>query len=70
MRANGFVGRAILPAAGFQPALVRDAAVVFTTRYRPVKGVRGFYCANIKHGVSPLESGARYTLGTIYHDAR
>jgi hypothetical protein len=35
--------------------------VVFTTRYRPVKGARGFYRANIKHGVSPLLSGTRYT---------
>ena len=48
----------------------RGEAVVFTTRYRPVKGARGFYRANIKHGVSPLESGTRYTLGIIYHDAR
>jgi hypothetical protein len=48
----------------------RGEAVVFTTRYRPVKGARGFYRANIKHGVSPLLSGARYTLGIIYHDAR
>jgi uncharacterized protein len=48
----------------------RGEALVFTTRYRPVKGRRGFYRANIKHGVSPLLSGTRYTLGTIYHDAR
>jgi hypothetical protein len=48
----------------------RGEAVVFTTRYRPVKGARGFYRANIKHGVSPLMSGTRYTLGIIYHDAR
>jgi uncharacterized protein len=47
----------------------RGEAVVFTTRYRPVKGARGFYRANIKHGVSPLLSGKRYTLGVIYHDA-
>jgi len=47
----------------------RGEAVVFTTRYRPVKGARGFYRANIKHGVSPLLSGARYTLGIIYRDA-
>ncbi len=45
-------------------------AVVFTTRWRPVKGSRGYYRANIKHGVSPLLSGTRYTLGIIYHDAR
>jgi uncharacterized protein len=49
---------------------LRGEAVVFTTRYRPVKSARGFYRANIKHGVSPLLSGARYTLGIIYHDAR
>ena len=47
----------------------RGEAVVFTTRYRPVKGARGFYRGNIKHGVSPLLSGTRYTLGIIYHDA-
>ncbi len=47
----------------------RGEAVVFTTRYRPVKGARGFYRANIKHGVSPLLSGTRYTLGVIYHEA-
>ena len=48
----------------------RGEGVIFTTRWRPVKGARGFYRANIKHGVSPLESGTRYTLGIIYHDAR
>jgi hypothetical protein len=48
----------------------RGEVVVFTTRYRPVKGARGFYRANIKHGVSPILSGTRYTLGIIYHDAR
>ncbi len=48
----------------------RGDGLVFTTRYRPVKGSRGFYRAQIKHGVSPLLSGIRYTLGIIYHDAR
>jgi hypothetical protein len=48
----------------------RGDAAVFTTRWRPVKGARGFYRANVKHGVSPVLSGARYTLGVIYHDAR
>ncbi|MFN7992947.1 MAG: 2OG-Fe(II) oxygenase [Bryobacteraceae bacterium] len=50
--------------------IARGEAVVFTTRYRPVKGVRGFYRVNVKHGVSPLILGTRYTLGIIYHDAR
>jgi hypothetical protein len=41
----------------------RGEAVVFTTRYRPVKGARGFYRANVKHGVSPLLSGAPVHAG-------
>jgi uncharacterized protein len=44
-------------------------AMIFTTRYRPVKGARGYYRANIKHGVSKIRSGRRYTLGVIFHDA-
>lgn len=44
--------------------------VVFTTRYRPVKGSRGYYRANLKHGVSRLKSGTRYTLGIIFHEAK
>jgi uncharacterized protein len=44
-------------------------ALIFTTRYRPVKGSRGYYRANIKHGVSKVRSGTRYTLGVIFHDA-
>jgi uncharacterized protein len=44
-------------------------ALIFTTRYRPVKGGRGYYRANIKHGVSKVRSGTRYTMGVIFHDA-
>ena len=44
-------------------------AVIFTTRYRPVKGARGYYRTNLKHGVSRVRLGTRYTLGIIYHDA-
>ena len=45
-------------------------AIVITTRYRPVRGVRGFYRANIHHGVSALLSGSRHTLGIPFHDAK
>ena len=45
-------------------------AVIFHTRYRPVEGTRGFYKANLKHGVSPVRSGLRFTLGIIFHDAK
>jgi hypothetical protein len=49
--------------------LEQGEAVVITTRHRPVQGSRGFYRTNFRHGVSPLESGERYTLGIIFHDA-
>jgi hypothetical protein len=45
-------------------------AVIFTTRIRPVKGARGYYRAQMRHGVSRLRSGTRFTLGIIFHDAK
>jgi hypothetical protein len=44
-------------------------AVIFTTNFRPVKGTRGYYRANMKHGLSEVKSGERYALGIIFHDA-
>ena len=44
-------------------------AVIFTTRYRPVQGSKGHYRVNMKHGVSRVRDGSRYTLGIIFHDA-
>lgn len=49
--------------------LEQGEAVVITTRHRPVEGSRGYYRTNFRHGVSPLLSGQRYTLGIIFHDA-
>jgi uncharacterized protein len=45
-------------------------AIIFTTRYRPVKGSRGYYRVNLRHGVSRIRTGTRYTLGIIFHDAK
>ena len=45
-------------------------AIIFTNRYRPVAGSRGHYRVNVRHGVSTLRSGYRYSLGIIFHDAR
>ena len=50
--------------------LARGEAVVITTRYRPVQGTRGYYRAAMRHGVSPLRSGCRFTCGLIFHDAQ
>ena len=45
-------------------------AVVFAVSHRPVQGTRGTYRVNLRHGVSRLHSGERYTLGVIFHDAK
>ena len=45
-------------------------AVAFAVHHRPVKGTRGIYRVNMRHGVSRLRSGKRHTLGIIFHDAQ
>ena len=45
-------------------------AVVFAVRDRPVQGTRGAYRVNMRHGVSRVRSGRRYTVGVIFHDAK
>ena len=44
--------------------------VIFATRHRPVHGNRGHYRVNMRHGVSTVRSGSRFTLGVIFHDAK
>src|ERR1700726_3880726 len=44
--------------------------VAFAVHHRPVKGTRGTYRVNLRHGVSRLRSGQRHTVGIIFHDAK
>lgn len=44
-------------------------AIIFTTNFRPVQGSRGYYKSKMKHGVSEIRKGIRYSLGIIFHDA-
>src|SRR5215472_838687 len=51
-------------------SLQQGDAVAFAVYHRPVAGTRGTYSVNMRHGVSRLRSGRRYTLGIIFHDAK
>jgi len=60
------------PRAQSKPEVITPAQgqiVIFATRYRPVKGTRGYYRTSLRHGVSKVRRGTRFTLGIIYHDA-
>jgi len=55
---------------GESVATEQGEIVIFTTRHRPVRGARGVYRAAMRHGVSRVLTGRRWTLGVIFHDAR
>jgi hypothetical protein len=55
------LGRALAPQQG--------ELVVFAVDERPVQGKRSTLRASLRHGVSQIESGRRFTLGIIFHDA-
>lgn len=49
--------------------LKRGDAIVFAARYRPGQGTRGVHRLNMRHGVSRVRDGERFTLGIVFHDA-
>jgi len=51
-------------------ALVQGEAIIFATSERPVGGSRGHYRVMMRHGVSRLRGGRRFSLGIIFHNAR
>ena len=50
--------------------LAQGDAVIFAVNQRPVISARGFTRVTLRHGVSKLRTGARMTLGVIFHDAK
>jgi hypothetical protein len=50
--------------------LEQGCAILFPTRYRPVRSTRGWSRVAVRHGVSRIEQGHRVTLGIIFHDAK
>jgi len=55
---------------GHALTLARGEGVVISTRFRPIKSVRGFYRATVRHGVITVLSGERFTLGIVFHDSK
>ena len=51
-------------------ALQQGEGLIFAVSRRPVSGSRGSYRVTMRHGISRLRSGRRFTLGIIFHDAR
>jgi hypothetical protein len=49
--------------------LRKGHGVAFAVNERPKQGTRGYYRVKMRHGVSQLRAGERYTLGIIFHDA-
>ncbi|MGP4016922.1 2OG-Fe(II) oxygenase [Saccharopolyspora sp. 5N708] len=54
---------------GTATLIPQGCGLVFTTRDRPVRSVRGWSASPVRHGVSPVRSGRRHTLGLVFHDA-
>jgi uncharacterized protein len=49
--------------------LKQGHGVLFAVNDRPKVGTRGDYRVKMRHGVSRIRSGERYTAGIIFHDA-
>jgi len=61
--------RARAQSRGTSTLLPRGHGFVFTTRERPVRSTRGWSASPVRHGVSTVRSGRRFTLGLVFHDA-
>jgi hypothetical protein len=49
--------------------LKKGEGVIFAVRHRPKQGTRGTYRVMLRHGISTIRRGERYTTGIIFHDA-
>jgi Oxygenase, catalysing oxidative methylation of damaged DNA len=50
--------------------LAQGDGFLFAVHDRPVRGTKGVYRVDLRHGVSRVRSGERHTLGIIFHDAK
>jgi hypothetical protein len=54
---------------GTTTLLPHGQGLIFTTRDRPIRTSRGWSAAPVRHGISVVRSGRRYTLGILFHEA-
>lgn len=47
----------------------KGSMMIISTNFRPIKGSKGYYRAQMRHGVSEVHDGERHALGIIFHDA-
>jgi len=50
--------------------LNQGQAVIFAVNSHPEQGKRGYFRTTMRHGVSEVTRGKRFTLGIIFHDAK
>jgi uncharacterized protein len=61
------------PRAQSRPMVARPGlgqGLIFAVNSRPAQSARGYKRVTMRHGVSEIHSGLRYTLGVIFHDAK
>lgn len=51
-------------------ALPQGHGLIFAVNFHPQQGKRGYFRTVMRHGVSELIRGERFTLGVIFHDAK
>jgi uncharacterized protein len=51
-------------------ALDQGEGIIFPNQFRPISGSRGYYRVAVRHGVSTITRGRRFSLGVIFHDAK
>jgi uncharacterized protein len=61
-----------IPRAQFKAIVLKPSKgdmLIITTNFRPIKGSKGHFRAQMRHGVGEVHDGQRHVLGIIFHDS-